>query len=74
MDTFKEFREKGLLWALNRHVFHPRGYAVAFHFDDDGNVIGWSLLGDGTDIWAFEPETDENGFERFNAFLKALGD
>jgi hypothetical protein len=69
--TFEEFREVGLLWALNRYLLHPRGYAIAFHFDKPFNeVIGWELLGDGSEVWAFDEETDDSGFDRFTAFLK----
>lgn len=49
---FAEFRDEGLLWLVNRVVFHPRGYALAFHFDDSTNVTGWSLLGDGSEPWS----------------------
>lgn len=47
--SFAEFRDSGLLWLVNRVVFHPRGYALAFHFDDEGVVTGWSLLGNGSE-------------------------
>lgn len=71
--TFKEFRDKGLLWAINSQVFHPRGYAVMFILDDEGNVTGWELLGNGSEVWSFDSETNDSGFERFNAFLKGEG-
>jgi len=71
MSSFKEFQENGLLWALNRMVLHPRGYAVAFEMhDDDDGVGGWFLMGDGTEVWAFDQETDDSGFERFTRFIK----
>jgi hypothetical protein len=47
--------DSGLLWLINRSVFHPRGYALAVSED------GWDLLGDGTDPWHFElPEGMED--------------
>ena len=50
---FAELRETGLLWLLNRVVFHPRGYALALHFDDSYTAAtGWSLMGDGTEPWS----------------------
>ncbi|MGE0342533.1 MAG: hypothetical protein AB7O86_05655 [Porticoccaceae bacterium] len=49
-----EFRDEGLLWLVNASVFHPRGYALAFHLDDDGVVVGWTLEGDGSEPWVFE--------------------
>ncbi|MGA5202746.1 hypothetical protein [Streptomyces variegatus] len=41
---FAELRPTGLLWLINRVVFHPRGLALALHADDTGHVYGWSLL------------------------------
>ena len=48
---FSEFQEDGLLWLVNVSVFHPRGYALTFHKDDDGIIAGWSLQGDGSEPW-----------------------
>jgi len=59
---FTEFRDEGLLWLVNATVFHPRGYALALHFNEDhSEVSGWSLLGDGTESWYFDhaDPTDE---------------
>lgn len=71
--TFEQFRTVGLLWALNRYLLHPKGYAVSFHYDEpDNEVVGWELLGDGTEVWAFDNETDDSGFERFTAFIKGV--
>lgn len=50
---FKELMDSGFLWLINASVFHPRGFAMALHVDDDGDVTGWSLQGDGTERWAF---------------------
>ena len=55
---FAEFRDSGLLWLMNRVVFHPRGYALALHYHSivdgvsRGDAVGWSLLGDGTEPWS----------------------
>ena len=49
---FAELRESGMLWLINATVFHPRGYALALHLDDDGKATGWSLTGDGTEPWS----------------------
>ena len=56
---FAELRLAGLLWLINTAVFHPRGFALAMHFDDEGNATGWSLQGDGTEPWAFRLEDAE---------------
>lgn len=53
---FKRLSEYGVLWLINRVVFHPRGYALALVYsDDDGNVdpIGWRIEGDGSEVWRF---------------------
>jgi hypothetical protein len=52
---FEDMRDEGLLWLINRVVFHPRGYALAFHLDDDGVATGWSLMGDGSESWSMGP-------------------
>jgi hypothetical protein len=41
--------DNGLLWFINRCVFHPRGYALAL----EANTGGWYLLGDGGEPWVF---------------------
>lgn len=55
---FEDLRTTGLLWLINTTILHPRGYALALHFDDDGNATGWSLMGDGTERWAFAEDGD----------------
>lgn len=56
--SFDEFRLNGLLWLINASVFHPRGYAVGFSYDDEGNVDGWVLLGQGDEPWRFDGSAD----------------
>lgn len=64
---FVELRETGLLWLLNRVVFHPRGFALALHFTDDlSECVGWSLLGDGTEPWSMgdaPPDQRPDGYK-----------
>lgn len=55
----KEFQDHGLLWLLNAAVLHPRGYALALHFDDTAAVVGWSIMGDGSEPWTFGDDCDE---------------
>lgn len=62
---FADLRDSGLLWLLNRAALHPRGYAIALHYDDDGNATGWSLVGDGS-----EPITFLDGPDQLDAFLR----
>jgi hypothetical protein len=71
---FAELREHGLLWLINRTVFHPRGYALAFHVDEfDGASTGWQMLGDGTESWNYDPSVGEDElFRAAEAFLASL--
>ena len=43
---FSELSETGMLWLINRVVFHPRGLALAVHQDAAGKPIGWELVPD----------------------------
>src|SRR5262245_41266673 len=58
-----ELRDTGLLWLLNRVVFHPRGFALALFYEgtfpDLGACTGWGLVGDGTEPWTMGNPTDE---------------
>jgi hypothetical protein len=74
---FAALRGTGLLWLINKVVFHPRGFAFALQLEDDGSASGWTLLGDGTEPWRYEGEQDgrpidDVGFERAEAFLAAF--
>lgn len=62
--------EIGLLWLINRVCFHPRGYALALHVDDDGSVTGWSMLGDGTEVWNFSNESDDENFAKVASYFR----
>ncbi|MEC3995218.1 hypothetical protein VSR01_17415 [Actinacidiphila sp. DG2A-62] len=68
-----ELRDSGLLWLLNRVALHPRGLALAMHYDDAGECTGWSLLstGDGSP-WTFDVITDADGKARAEATLTAV--
>lgn len=67
---WQAFRQNGLLWALNRHVLHPRGLAMAsFTPEGDEAPSGWQVLRADDGLWAFDAETDRSGKERFDAFI-----
>jgi hypothetical protein len=68
---FGELRDSGLLWLINRVVFHPRGFALALVMRD-GDPVGWKLLGDGTEVWRFEGDEDEE-YQRVEATMRAAG-
>ncbi len=69
-QPFEALREFGVLWAINRYVFHPRGYALAITLDEDGSALGWQILGDGSEPWYFPSEEEE--FRAFNETLDGL--
>lgn len=65
LRPWEELREAGLLWLINRMVFHPLGWALAI--DSDGR--GWQLLGDGREVWSFAGDEGEQ-FDRAQATLR----
>jgi hypothetical protein len=62
MRPWDELRSSGLLWLINRVVFHPRGFALGL-VRRDGEFIGWQLFGDGREVWAMAPPEDDE-FQR----------
>jgi hypothetical protein len=69
---FAELAGSGMLWLVNRSVFHPRGFALALHLDEAGNATGWSVKGDGQEPWAFLMDDEED--DRFDAANRTLDD
>lgn len=77
-----DLRDTGLLWLLNRVVFHPRGYAFGLVFEETdqplaegGTVIGWTLSGDGSEPWSFgetPPELVARGFKTEDDLFRAV--
>ena len=66
-----ELLDAGVLWAINRTVFHPRGFALAIEaVAETGEVTGWSLQGDGSEPWKFNDDGMEDA--RFAAFEALL--
>ena len=66
---FTEFRESGLLWLVNRVVFHPRGYAMAMHFTGEGfkTCTGYRIVGDGTQPWSMGPDPTDEERDKYGA-------
>lgn len=71
-DTNKvqvDLLEDGLLWLINKSVFHPRGFALALFTDDQGQPTHFELWGNGDEPWEFA------GFDqdaKFNAVEAAF--
>ena len=55
--------DDGLLWLVNKSVFHPRGFALAYNQEEEA----WLLVGDGTESWRFEDSEDFMENEKFAA-------
>lgn len=68
---FEELRDSGLLWLINVSVLHPRGFALGLAYDEAGAVVGWELLGDGTEPWMFDPQDPELA-QKFAAAMRTL--
>jgi hypothetical protein len=64
-----ELRDSGLLWLINRTVFHPRGLALALVAAEDGGIAGWLLTGDGTEPMWFSPDDEPTLFAQAKATL-----
>ena len=58
--------DDGVLWAINRIVFHPRGFALGYNPDEKN----FTLLGNGQEVWTFAPQDDDDKFVEFEAFLE----
>jgi hypothetical protein len=72
---FDELSASGLLWLINRAVFHPRGFALGLVHGADGKVTGWTLLGDGKEPWHYEDSgSEDRRFAAAEATLKAVRD
>lgn len=57
-----DLRETGLLWLINRTVFHPRGFSLGMMFFE-GEFAGWVLEGDGREPWSFPVDDEAALFE-----------
>lgn len=67
-----ELRSSGLLWLINRAVFHPRGVALAIRETSEGEVTGWGLVtAPAGEPFSFAEETDIKGFRRAEETIRA---
>lgn len=67
-----ELMDSGLLWLINRVVFHPRGLALALWVEEDsGDVTAWRLMAAAEgEPFSFSNRDDENGYQRAEATLR----
>jgi hypothetical protein len=76
-EQTRPFRElaaphSGILWAINRYLFHPRGFALAIDVNERGEATGWMIQGDGSEPWVFKEEDDDACFTMFEELLATL--
>jgi hypothetical protein len=64
-DVPVDLRADGVLWMVNRAVFHPRGYALAI----DVATGELSLMGDGSEPWRYELDDEDDIFDAFASLL-----
>lgn len=72
IHDLSELRDTGLLWLINRVVFHPRGFKLGLVPDSHGNIVGWRMQGDGTEVCVFDPADDDKHFSDVEFFLNEL--
>ncbi|MGW0566079.1 hypothetical protein [Streptomyces tauricus] len=71
LQPLSELSASGLLWLINRAVFHPRGLALALNQEGD-EITGWLLLAaDDGEPFSFPNRDDEMGYQRAEATLRA---
>lgn len=56
------FAASGVLWAINRTLFHPRGFVLALHRDQHGQVTGWTIEGNGQTVWQYDDTVLEDDY------------
>ena len=61
-----DLRSSGLLWLINRVVFHPRGFALA-----TSETHGFVLYGNGSEPHSFVVDDEPALFAAAEATLKA---
>ena len=60
-----DLRADGVLWMINRCVFHPRGFALAI---DDAGAL--TLMGNGSEPWQYgDKELEDEKLKAFNLLL-----
>lgn len=67
-STPADLHDDGILWMLNRTVFHPRGFAAGF----DPVTGNFQIFGDGTESWNYAESMEQAENERFRAFEALL--
>lgn len=72
---WNDLRTTGLLWLINRVVFHPRGFCLGLYADNDEepfNIVGWQIKGNGSETFNFKPEDDDRHLLEVEALFAEL--
>lgn len=67
-STEVQLREDGVLWMINRTVFHPRGFALGFT-PVSGEL---TLYGNGSEPWHYDEAMNDVEDELFINFESLL--
>ena len=57
--------QDGILWAINRQIFHPKGFCLGL--TEAGNFV---LMGDGSETWHFDEALDNRKKMAFDELLE----
>ena len=57
--------QDGILWAINRQIFHPKGFCLGL--TEAGNFV---LMGDGSETWHFDEALDNRKKVAFDRLLE----
>ncbi len=66
--TWKEFREAGLLWWINRQL-HLFGWALVVEVDEDTGEVTKCYPAN-VDFKGFSRESEENGFKKLEEHIR----
>lgn len=64
----QELLDNGVIWAINRVLFHPRGYALGINTED----ATFELWGNGDEPWEFRSVDEDAKMKAFNALLESV--
>lgn len=67
-DNIVNLREDGILYMVNRQVFHPRGFALGV----DPETGELHLYGSGDEVWSYDESMKATEDELFVAFEAML--
>ncbi len=71
MKNLTDFRNAGLVWAINKSLFHPYGFSMEVKFNDKtGEIVGWDITGDGSKPFFYSQEIEKAGFAKFSKFIE----